>query len=69
MSSDPARGRFAAMQLVRLAGVAMTVVSLLVLRQRIDLPQAAGWIMLISGLAGAFLAPQLLARRWRSRGE
>jgi hypothetical protein len=69
VSDDPARGRFAAMQLARLAGVALVIAALLVLRQRIDLPEAAGWIMLLSGLAGAFLAPQLLARKWRSGGE
>lgn len=66
MSGDPARGRFAAMQLARLAGVALVIAALLVLRQRINLPEAAGWIMLVAGLAGTFLAPQILARKWRS---
>ncbi len=66
MSSDPARARFAVMQLVRLAGVALAIAGLMVLRQRIDMPQAAGWIMLAAGLADAFLVPRLLARKWRS---
>lgn len=53
-------------QLVRMTGVAMSIIALLVLRQRIDLPAPAGWIMLVAGLAGAFVAPQLLAHKWRS---
>lgn len=66
MSSDPARARFAVMQLARLAGVALAIAGLMVLRQRIEMPQAAGWIMLVAGLADAFLVPRLLARKWRS---
>lgn len=64
--SDPARARFFTVQLVRLASVGLALVGLLVVRAKIDLAPAAGWIMLAAGLIGAFVVPQVLARKWRS---
>ena len=64
--SDPARARFFTMQLFRLGGVALVITGLLVLRDRISLPHLVGWMMVVPGLAAAFLVPQLLARKWRS---
>lgn len=67
---DPAAGRFAAIQLVRLAGVAMMLAGILVLSGRSpllgNLPDLAGYLMLAAGLIAVFLVPTLLARRWRS---
>lgn len=64
---DPARPRFAAIQLVRVLGVAAVLVAVLALRGRLDLPTWAGWVLLPLGLACAFVAPLLLARKWRSK--
>ncbi|MDT0574643.1 hypothetical protein RM533_00430 [Croceicoccus sp. F390] len=68
--SDPAASRFLAIQMVRIAGVSLTVYALLVLRSRAPWPASVPvWfaaILLLTGLLGAFIAPQLLARRWRS---
>ena len=67
---DPAAARFAAIQLVRLGGVAMVLVGLLIEAGRIGaLAGVPGWVgygLAAIGLVEVFLLPRLLARRWRS---
>jgi len=68
--SDPAAARFWTIQLVRLSGVAMVVVGLLIQARRIealaDVPALAGYVLIGVGLIDVFVAPTLLARRWRT---
>ena len=64
--TDPARGRYFAMQAVRLAGVVQVLLALLVLNGKLDWPQIAGYILLLNGLFGALFAPTLMARRWKT---
>ena len=66
MSDDPAKRRFLAIQALRWIGVALMLVGLLALYQRIGLPRALGYPLVPLGLATALIAPKLLARRWRS---
>ena len=70
MSGDPARAKFAAIQLARLSGVALILVGLLVNADRLPalagLPDGAGLVMIGIGLVDFFVLPILLARRWRS---
>lgn len=58
-------------QLVRVSGVALVLVGILVQARRFELlpqvPPGAGYVLILVGLAAAFLAPLALARRWRSR--
>lgn len=71
--SDPAAARFWTIQAVRLSGVAMVVVGLLVQAGRIEalreVPPLAGYVLIGVGLIDVFVAPTLLARRWRSPPE
>ena len=69
VSEDVARGRWLAINAVRVAGVAMVVVGLLIVRQVIPEPAWAGYTILAVGLADVFLVPLYLARKWRSPSE
>ncbi|MEO6094098.1 MAG: hypothetical protein ABIT04_07015 [Novosphingobium sp.] len=66
MSEDPAKRRFFLIQALRWIGVALVIVGLLALYQRIPLPRALGTPLVPLGVATALIAPKLLARRWRS---
>lgn len=68
-SNNVARNRWAVISAVRIGGVAMTVIGLLILEGAIALPEPLAYALLAVGLIGAFLAPILLARRWRSSAE
>lgn len=64
--ADPARGRFWLIQLTRLSGIVFMLAGLAVLTGKVDLPRAAGVVLLLVGVAEAFIAPILLARQWQS---
>ncbi len=66
MNQDPAAARFAVIQLVRWSGVVLSVLGLLVISGRFDLPKPAGYVLFVIGLIDAFFAPSLLARHWKS---
>lgn len=66
---EAARNRWLVINLVRVAGVAMVLVGLLVVRQVIPEPAWAGYTILAVGLADVFLVPLLLARKWRTPPE
>ena len=70
MSGDPAVARWAAIQLTRLLGVAMTVAGILIVVRRLPaldfVPPPLGYLLVAVGLADFFVVPLLLARRWRS---
>lgn len=63
---DPARARFFILQAIRWSGVALVVIGLMTIQRRIDLPQEAGYALLLAGLFEALFLPTLLARRWKS---
>jgi hypothetical protein len=63
-----ARNRWAAINVARLGGVALTVLGIMVLSGEVELPRVAGWIALVVGLAGALVLPGVLVRRWRTPG-
>ena len=66
MKDDPAKARFLVINLVRLTGVAMILVGVLATQKRIELPDAAAYLLIVLGLLEVFVFPRLLARRWRS---
>lgn len=66
MNEDPAKARFAVIQLLRLTGVVLTVVGALVIARRIDLPVEAGYALFFVGVVDALFMPTLLAKRWKS---
>lgn len=67
---DPAAARWSVIQVVRAVGVATVVVGLLHTAGRIpflaEVPRWFGYVLVGIGIVGAFLLPQLLAKRWRS---
>jgi len=66
MSDNVARNRWLAINAARLAGIALTVLGIMVLSGEAELPHVVGWIALGIGLPGALVVPALLVRRWRS---
>ena len=66
VSDEAARNRWMVISAVRVAGVAMVLVGLMIVRQVIPEPAWAGYTILAVGLADVFLVPLLLARKWRS---
>ena len=68
-SDEAARNRWMVIGAVRIAGVAMVLVGLMIVRQVIPEPAWAGYTILAVGLADVFLVPLLLARKWRTPPE
>jgi len=66
VSEDVARGRWLALNAVRLAGVAMVLVGILGLQGVFAFPDIAGYVLVGVGLIDIFVIPQVLARKWRS---
>ncbi len=68
--ADPAAGRFFAMQLARMGGVALAVYGLLAAAADIPwpdgLPRWLGFVLLVAGLAEALVVPRTMARGWNS---
>ena len=69
VSEDVARGRWMAINLLRIAGVAMVIVGLLGLQGVFEYPAIAGYVLVGVGLLDVFLVPLILARKWRSPRE
>jgi len=66
---EVARNRWMVINALRVAGVAMVLVGLLIVREVIPEPAWAGYTILAVGLADVFLVPLLLARKWRTPPE
>jgi hypothetical protein len=70
MQSQPddnqARNRFMMIQLMRIGGVAMILFGIAVLRDVVELPDIAGYVLVVMGMGEAFFVPQMLARLWSS---
>lgn len=66
MSDDPARARFFAVQAVRLSGLVLVLLAVAILARKIDLPETAGYVLLVIGALDALIMPRVLARRWRT---
>jgi hypothetical protein len=68
---DPAAARFAVLQLVRLSGAVLALAGVLVIAGKVawlpKLPEALGYLLVGAGLIDFYVAPMLLARRWKSK--
>ena len=72
MADEPdrlARNRFTMMGMTRVAGAATVMLGLLAVTDNLDWPQWVGWVLIVFGLAEVFVAPQMMARRWRTPPE
>lgn len=66
VSEDVARGRWMAINAVRIAGVAMVVIGIFGLREVFEYPAIAAWILIGVGLLDVFVVPRVMARKWRT---
>ena len=66
VSEDVARGRWMAINAVRIAGVAMVVIGILGLQDVFEYPAIAAWILIGVGLLDVFVIPRVMARKWRT---
>lgn len=69
--SDPAMGRFFALQAVRLSGAVMVLLGVMIGTGRApaflaDLPVEAGYGLAALGLFEFFFVPRLLAQKWKN---
>ena len=69
MNDDVARTRWFILNLSRLSGVALVITGLLVTQGAISWPVEVGYGLILLGIVDVFVAPQVLARRWRSPKE
>lgn len=69
MSSDPAAKRFFIMALARFAAMFVALFGVVITAGNSDLPVWLGFVLTMAGLAGFFLVPRQLSRRWRSPPE
>jgi hypothetical protein len=65
-ADDLARTRFLIIQLVRTGSAIFILFGMLVIASRTNLPELAGYPITLGGMFGTFIAPILLARRWKS---
>lgn len=61
-----AKGRFIAINAMRVTGVVMVLMGIAILQRAIDLPEVAAYVLIAFGLVEAFVAPAVLARAWSS---
>lgn len=70
-ANDPAKARFAMLQLVRLGGALLALLGALIAAGTVGwlaaLPPQLGYGLLAVGLVDFFAVPPLLARKWKSR--
>lgn len=66
--SDPAFGKFMALQLVRLSGAVLALIGVVLLSGRFGTyPVLAGYLLVGVGLVDFFALPPLLAKRWKTK--
>ncbi|GAA4643145.1 hypothetical protein GCM10023115_11050 [Pontixanthobacter gangjinensis] len=61
-----ARNRFFMLSMVRLVGAIAVMTGLLIANGTAGAPVWIGYILLAAGMAGFFIFPLLLAKRWRT---
>jgi len=70
---DPAAARFMIIQIVRLSGVGLVLLGLAIQSGRVaaldGIPAVVGYVLIAVGLIDTFVAPAVLARRWRTPRE
>ncbi len=69
-AADPAAARFMIIQIARFSGVALVLLGLAIQSGRVaalaGIPAVVGYVLIAVGLIDTFVAPAVLARRWRT---
>ncbi len=66
MSVDLAKGRFIALTIVRLLGVALALLGLAIIAGKIGVPREVGYLFFVIGLLEALILPIILTRKWKT---
>lgn len=66
VSEETARNRWAVIQVMRVAGIALVIIGILMVRGVIETSPYVGYALIVIGLVDGFGMPQLLARKWRT---
>lgn len=61
-----AKHRYAILNLVRIGGLGLVLLGIAIARNIVPLPYLLGVVLAVAGLLGFFIAPTLLARRWKA---
>ena len=65
--TDPAKGRFFALGLIRLGGVALAFLGVAIIAKRLVQPaEIIGGILLFIAVIDVLVVPVLLAKKWRT---
>ncbi|MEO5707296.1 MAG: hypothetical protein ABIT10_07115 [Alteraurantiacibacter sp.] len=64
-----ARGRFIALNAMRVGGVVMVLLGLAVSQGKFDLPEWTAYLLIALGMIEAFAMPLIFARMWRSEKD
>lgn len=64
-----AKGRFMMINAMRIAGVAMIIAGLAVFNDVLQLPDWAGYMLIVLGMIETFVTPTLLARMWSTNNK
>lgn len=66
MTEDLAKGRFIALTIVRLLGVALALLGLAIIAGKVGVPREVGYIFFVLGLLEAMILPIILTRKWKT---
>ena len=69
LEPDPAKGRWAMLQLIRAGGLLFILGGMVILSDVVSGPPVLGIGLLLIGLFEFFFLPVLIARRWKSPPE
>ena len=59
-----AKGRFMAINAMRITGIVIVLAAIAVFNGALPLPDWAGYALVIAGMFATFVAPTMLSRRW-----
>jgi len=68
-SDDPAKARWAMLQLIRAGGLLFILGGMVILSDAVSGPPVLGIGLLLIGLFAFFFLPVMIARRWKSPPE
>lgn len=66
MTEDIAKGRFIALNIVRLLGVTLALLGLAIIAGKIAVPREVGYVFFVVGLLDALIVPIILTRKWKT---
>lgn len=63
-NEDKARQRFLILSLIRLSGVVLAIFGIAIVAGKVDLPLAAGYVLIAAGAIDSLVLPAVLMKAW-----